>query len=385
MRPHSTNWRKHNNWSMSTDKGVNLLDPGSTPAENGQFMLFLMAVVKAVDEYQDLLRLTVTSAGNDHRLGANEAPPAIVSIYLGEELTEVIDALEHGVKYKGKTKQIMKLGVDTLPELPKDTTDRNRTSPFAFTGNKFEFRMLGSTFSIAGPNIIVNTIVADELRQFADELEKAKDFNAALHDLVVRTIKEHKRIIFNGNNYTEEWTKEAARRGLLNLKNSAEALPRFADKKNIELFERNKVFTEREVRSRMEIMLENYCKVLTIEGLTMIEMGRQEIYPAVNAYLLELCKVIEHKEKSALSAAAEKRVAKRLSEDNERMFVKADEIEVLLAEAKKREDAAEQAKFFADRVIPVMEDMRAFADDMEGYTAKKYWPFPTYADILFSV
>ncbi len=387
---------KHNNWSMSTDKGVNLLDPGSTPAENGQFMLFLMAVIAAVDDYQDLLRLTVTSAGNDHRLGANEAPPAVVSIYLGEELQEVIDALEHDVKYKGKTKQIMKLGVDTLPELPKDTTDRNRTSPFAFTGNKFEFRMPGSTFSIAGPNIIINTIVADELRQFADELEKAEDFNAALHDLVVKTIKEHKRIIFNGNNYSEEWTKEAEKRGLLNLKNSAEALPRFADKKNVELFERNKVFTEREVRSRMEIMLDNYCKVLSIEGQTMVEMGRQEIYPAVNAYILELCKVIEHKElckvverkekaSSACKAPAERKVAERLSADNEAMFAKAEEIENLLAEAKTHTDAVKQAKFFAEKVIPVMEEMRSFADDMEGYTAKKYWPFPTYADILFSV
>ena len=378
---------KHNNWSLSTDKGGNLLDPGSTPAENGQFMLFLMAVVKAVDEYQDLLRLTVTSAGNDHRLGANEAPPAIVSIYLGEELTEVIDALEHDAKYKGKSKQIMKLGVDTLPELPKDTTDRNRTSPFAFTGNKFEFRMLGSTFSIAGPNIIVNTIVADELRQFADELEKAPDFNAALHDLIVRTIKEHKRIIYNGNNYSEEWKKEAERRGLLNLKNSAEALPYFAAKKNIELFERNKVFTEREVRSRMEIMLDNYSKVLTIEALTMIEMGRQDIYPAVNAYIAELCGVIEHKREvtAKMDISAEKEVVERLSAANAAMYRSAQEIEGLVAEAKRITDTEKQAKFFADKVIPAMEKMRSFADEMEGYTAKKYWPFPTYGDILFSV
>ena len=256
--------------------------------------------------------------------------------------------------------------------------------------------MPGSTFSIAGPNIIINTIVADELRQFADELEKAENFNAALHDLVVKTIKEHKRIIFNGNNYSEEWTKEAEKRGLLNLKNSAEALPRFADKKNVELFERNKVFTEREVRSRMEIMLDNYCKVLSIEGQTMVEMGRQEIYPAVNAYILELCKVIEHKElckvverrekpASACKAPAERKVAERLSADNEAMFAKAEEIENLLAEAKTHTDAVKQAKFFAEKVIPVMEEMRSFADDMEGYTAKKYWPFPTYADILFSV
>ena len=376
---------KHNNWSMSTDTGLNLLDPGSTPAENGQFMLFLTAVIKAVDEHQDLLRLSVASAGNDHRLGANEAPPAIVSMFVGEELAEVLDALEHDVKYEGRGKQVMKLGVDTLPDLPKDTTDRNRTSPFAFTGNKFEFRMLGSTFSIAGPNIIINTIVADELRQFADELEGAADFNAALHDLVVKNIREHKRIIFNGNNYTDEWKEEAAKRGLLNLKNSAEALPHFADKKNIELFERNGVFTEREVTSRTEIMLENYCKVLTIEALTMIEMGKEDIYPAVNAYILDLCKVIDKKKALGLSAAAETEVVKKLSDANEAMYFKANEIDRLLIEAKECADAAKEASFFAEKVIPVMQEMRAFADGMELNTAKKYWPFPTYGDILFSV
>ena len=376
---------KHNNWSMSTDTGLNLLDPGSTPAENGQFMLFLTAVIKAVDEHQDLLRLSVASAGNDHRLGANEAPPAIVSMFVGEELAEVLDALEHDVKYKGRGKQVMKLGVDTLPDLPKDTTDRNRTSPFAFTGNKFEFRMLGSTFSIAGPNIVINTIVADELRQFADELEQAHDFNAALHDLVVKNIREHKRIIFNGNNYTDEWKEEAAKRGLLNLKNSAEALPHFADKKNIELFERNGVFTEREVTSRTEIMLENYCKVLTIEALTMIEMGKEDIYPAVNAYILDLCKVIDKKKALGLSAAAETEVVKKLSDANEAMYFKANEIDRLLIEAKECADAAKEASFFAEKVIPVMQEMRAFADGMELNTAKKYWPFPTYGDILFSV
>ena len=378
---------KHNNWSMSTDTGVNLLDPGSTPAENGQFMLFLTAVIKAVDEYQDLLRMSVASAGNDHRLGANEAPPAIVSMFLGEELTEVIDALEHDVKYRGKGKQVMKLGVDTLPDLPKDTTDRNRTSPFAFTGNKFEFRMLGSTFSIAGPNIIINTIVADALRGFADELEAAPDFNAALHDLVVRTIKEHKRIIFNGNNYTDEWTKEAKKRGLLNLRNSAEALPHFADKKNIEMFERNQVFTEREVVTRTEIMLENYGKVLTIEALTMIEMGKKDIYPAVNEYILELCKVIRSKKAACedIDVSAEQAAVKKLSAANEAMYGKIGEIEQLLVDVKGCEGAEATAKFFADKIIPVMQEMRAYADEMELNTAKKYWPFPTYGDILFSV
>ena len=376
---------KHNNWSMCTDTGLNLLDPGSTPAENSQFITFLLAVVKAVDEYQDLLRLSVASAGNDHRLGANEAPPAIVSMYIGDELAEVIDALEHDTKYNGKGKQMMKLGVDTLPDLPKDTTDRNRTSPFAFTGNKFEFRMLGSTFSIAGPNIILNTIVADELRQFADELEGAKDFNAALHELVSRTIREHKRIIFNGNNYTDEWTEEAKRRGLLNLRNSAEALPHFVDEKNIAMFERNSVFTRREVESRTDIMLENYGKVLTIEALTMIEMGKKDIFPAVNAYIADLCKAIRDKKELGISCAAEEELVKKLSSSNEAMYFKAGEIEKLLVEVKGLSGSEKVAHFFADKIIPVMQEMRAYADDMEVNTAKKYWPFPTYSDILFSV
>ena len=376
---------KHNNWSMSTDTGLNLLDPGSTPAENGQFMLFLTAVIKAVDEYPDLLRLSVASAGNDHRLGGNEAPPAIVSVFVGEELEEIIDSLEKGVQYKGRKKGVMKLGVDTFPELPKDTTDRNRTSPFAFTGNKFEFRMLGSTFSIAGPNIMINTIVADSLRQFADELEGAKDFNAALHDLVVRELKAHKRIIFNGNNYAPEWAEEAARRGLPNLRTCADALPHFADKKNVELFERNKVFTEREVRSRMEIMLENYSKVLTIEALTMIEMAKKDIYPAVNEYLSELCSAAYRKEQMGGGAKADRELIQKLSADNEAMYYAAGEIEHLLAQAKEAGGAEKTARFFADKVIPVMQRLRAHADEMELNTAKKYWPFPTYGDILFSV
>ncbi len=376
---------KHNNWSLSTDNGVNLLDPGSTPAENGQFMLFLVAVIKAVDEYQDLLRLSVASAGNDHRLGGNEAPPAIVSVYLGDELQEIVDALENNVPYSGKGKGVMKLGVDTLPELPKDTTDRNRTSPFAFTGNKFEFRMLGSTFSIAGPNIMLNTIVADSLRQFADELEGAEDFNGALHSLVVRELKAHKRILFNGNNYSEEWTKEAKRRGLLNLPSCADALPYFAAKKNIELFERNKVFTEREVRSRMEIMLDNYSKVLTVEALTMIEMGRKDIYPAVESYVLSLCKTMEHKAAANLSVASEKAVIEKLSGANEKMYFASVELEKLIGQTKNIGNAEKSARFFADKVIPVMQTMRAYADEMELNTAKSFWPFPTYGDILFSV
>ena len=376
---------KHNNWSMSTDTGANLLDPGSTPAENGQFLLFLVAVIKAVDEHQDLLRLSVASAGNDHRLGANEAPPAIVSIFLGDELGAVIDALDKGVPYKGAGKQVMKLGVDTLPDLPKDSTDRNRTSPFAFTGNKFEFRMLGSSCSISGPNIVINTIVADALREFADELEGAEDFNAALHSLVVRTIHEHKRIVFNGNNYADEWKVEAEKRGLLNLKNSAEALPHFSDPKNIELFERNKVFTAREVTTRTEIMLDNYCKVLTIEALTMIEMGKKEIYPAVNDYIMDLCSSIEMKKAAGASCAGEKDLVAKLSAANDALYFKANEIDKLLIEAKDIECLRKQAEFFANEVIPAMQEMRAYADEMEVSTAKEYWPYPTYGEILFSV
>ena len=378
---------KHNNWSMSTDTGVNLLDPGSTPAENGQFMLFLAAVIKAVDEYQDLLRLSVASAGNDHRLGANEAPPAIVSMFVGEELEEVIDSLEKGVKYNGKGKKTMKLGVDTLPELPKDTTDRNRTSPFAFTGNKFEFRMVGSSFSLAGPNITINTIVADSLRQFADELEGAKDFNAALHDLVVREIKAHKRIIFNGNNYAPEWAEEAEKRGLLNLKNAAEALPHFADKKNIELFERNKVFTEREVVTRTDIMLENYSKVLNIEALTMIDMAKQDIYPAVESYIASLCGALKEKKGTlpGVSFPAQERMIAKLASDAERMLERAEMLDSLLVESKAHETPAKLALFFAEKVIPVMQELRAYADGMELNTAASVWPFPTYGEILFSV
>ena len=378
---------KHNNWSMSTDTGLNLLDPGYTPAENGQFMLFLTAVIKAVNEHQDLLRLSVASAGNDHRLGANEAPPAIVSVFVGEELEEVIDSLEKGVKYAGKGKKTMQLGVDTLPELPKDTTDRNRTSPFAFTGNKFEFRMVGSSFSLAGPNIIINTIVADALRQFADELEGAADFNAALHDLVVRNIRENKRIIFNGNNYSEEWAKEAEKRGLLNLKNAAEALPHFADRKNLELFSFLRVFTEREVRTRTDIMLENYCKVLNIEALTMEEMAKKDIYPAVNKYIRDLCSTVRAKKDACEKApcAAEEKLICKLSSMNEAMSEKTEALEELLIDSKACKTPAALAAFFAEKVIPVMQEIRMYADNMELCTAKEYWPFPTYGELLFSV
>ena len=378
---------KHNNWSMGTDTGLNLLDPGTTPAENGQFMLFLMAVIKAVNDYQDLLRLSVASAGNDHRLGANEAPPAIVSVFVGEELGEILSALDREEQYTGSGRKVMQLGVDSLPVIPKDTTDRNRTSPFAFTGNKFEFRMVGSSFSLAGPNIVINTIVADTLRQFAEELEKAPDFNAALHALVVKTIRENKRIIFNGNNYSPEWTEEAARRGLCNLKNAAEALPHFADEKNIALFERMKVFTAREVVTRTEIMLENYSKVLSIEGLTMLDMARRDIFPAVSGYVRELAKTAADV-KAALPGAetpAEEETARELLSLNTTIAAKAKELESLIAEAQAVSETGAQAAFFAGKVLPVMEQLRSAADSAEVLTDRSVWPFPTYGDLLFSV
>ena len=378
---------KHNNWSMGTDTGLNLLDPGTTPAENGQFMLFLMAVIKAVNDYQDLLRLSVASAGNDHRLGANEAPPAIVSVFVGEELGEILSALDREEQYTGSGRKVMQLGVDSLPVIPKDTTDRNRTSPFAFTGNKFEFRMVGSSFSLAGPNIVINTIVADTLRQFAEELEKAPDFNAALHALVVKTIRENKRIIFNGNNYSPEWTEEAAKRGLCNLKNAAEALPHFADEKNIALFERMKVFTAREVVTRTEIMLENYSKVLSIEGLTMLNMARRDIFPAVSGYIKTLASAAAGI-KAALPGAetpAEEETARELLSLNTTIAAKAKELESLIAEAQAVSETGAQAAFFAGKVLPVMEQLRSAADSAEVLTDRSVWPFPTYGDLLFSV
>ena len=378
---------KHNNWSMGTDTGLNLLDPGTTPAENGQFMLFLMAVIKAVNDYQDLLRLSVASAGNDHRLGANEAPPAIVSVFVGEELGEILSALDKEEQYTGAGRKVMMLGVDSLPVIPKDTTDRNRTSPFAFTGNKFEFRMVGSSFSLAGPNIVINTIVADTLRQFAEELEKASDFNAALHALVVRTIRENKRIIFNGNNYSPEWTEEAAKRGLCNLKNAAEALPYFASEKSIALFERMKVFTAREVTTRTEIMLENYSKVITIEGLTMLNMARRDIFPAVSGYVKSLLEAAAEV-KAALpgaEATAEEETARELLSLNATIAQKAKELEGLVAEAGAVSETEAQAAFFAEKVLPVMDELRSAADKAEVLTDSSVWPFPTYGDLLFSV
>lgn len=379
---------KHNNWSMSTDTGLNLLDPGSTPAENSQFITFLLAVVKAVDEYQDLLRLSVASAGNDHRLGANEAPPAIVSMYIGDELAEVIDALEHDTKYNGKGKQMMKLGVDTLPDLPKDTTDRNRTSPFAFTGNKFEFRMLGSTFSISGPNIVLNTIVADSLDKFADRLDAAKgDIMDEVTAIIKDTFLKHRRIIFNGNNYSDEWVKEAERRGLLNLRTTPEAMPLFKSKKNIDLFVRHGVFTEEEVVTRTEIMLDNYCKVLHIESMTMQEMIVRDVIPAVNKYIGDLSRSITDAVKAcpAANMTAQSDMVNKLSSLVAEAYKQTGNLKAATDKTEKVEGVEKKSMTYKDKVIPIMEKVRACADSMEQLTAAEYWPMPTYGEILFSV
>ena len=376
---------KHNNWSISTNTGVNLLEPGDSPYENAQFLLFLSAVIKAVDENQDLLRISVASAGNDHRLGANEAPPAIVSMFLGDELTEILDAIEHKEDYSQKDAEKMEIGVHVLPKFPKDTTDRNRTSPFAFTGNKFEFRMLGSTFSIAGPNIILNTIVADALEEFADYLEKSEDFTKDLNHLIRKTIRNHKRIIFNGNNYSDEWVEEAEKRGLLNLKSTPEALPHFADEKNIKLFTKHKIFTETELLSRCEILLDNYSKVINIEGLTMADIAKKDIYPAVSKYIAELCDTVIAKKDACPSAKfkSEDDLIKKLSELNDSFYDNIATLEKALDKAKSIEDFKECAMFYKTDVLSAMENLRADADKMELLTAKKYWPMPTYDELLF--
>ena len=383
---------KHNNWSITTDTGLNLFEPGSSPSENAQFVLFLVAVIKAVDEYQDLLRLSVASAGNDHRLGGQEAPPAVISMFIGEDLTSVLEAFEKGTKVKAKNKRTMNLGVDLLPHFTADTTDRNRTSPFAFTGNKFEFRMVGSAFSISEPNIVLNTIVADTLSQFADELEKAKDFNVALNKLVARTIKNHKRIIFNGNNYSSEWKEEAKERGLLDLPSANVALCKFTDKKNVEVFERQGVFSEIEIRSRMEIMLENYCKTIHIEAATMIDMVKKQIYPAILTYVNKLLKNESLKAKIGIEIANESVVEliKRLSEINENLYKKCNELESNLRKCAVNEESSAEEKmecsnFYHDVVLTLMEEIRELSDEAEAKTEKSMWPFPTYSDLLFSV
>ncbi len=376
---------KHNNWSLSTDRGQNLFDPGSTPSENAQFLVFLAAVIAAVDDYQDLLRISVATAGNDHRLGAAEAPPAVVSIFLGDELTAVLKAIENGDIYHEETKSVMKLGVHVLPKFPKDTSDRNRTSPFAFTGNKFEFRMPGSALSIASPNIMLNTAVAEELSSFADTLEGAEDFESALNSLIRRVITEHKRIIYSGNGYTEEWINEAKKRGLSNYPTVADALPHMCDEKNLKLFEKHKVFTEKVARSRCEIMTENYVTVISIEASTMIEMIRQEILPAVIEYTELVTKVRLSKKQQDISSRLEDGLIEKLTPLSEALWDAVFKLEESLDVLKQAETAADGAAVCRDLVIPAMNTARKYADELEAVVGKKYWPYPTYGEILFGV
>ncbi len=377
---------KHNNWSLSTDKGVNLLEPGETPYENAQFLLFLVAVIKAVDQYQELLRVSVANAGNDHRLGANEAPPAIVSMFLGEELTEILEALEAGTDYHNKEKHQMEIGVTVLPHFPKDTTDRNRTSPFAFTGNKFEFRMLGSTFSIAGPNIVLNTAVAEELKQFADQLEKAEDFKKELASIIKTTVHHHKHIIFNGNNYADEWVREAEKRGLKNLKTTVDALPEFISEKSLALFCGHHVFAKSEMHSRYEILMESYCKTLHIEGLCMMDMAKREIIPACVSYQNELALLLQTKKAcGSYDDTMEGYLLERISKLGACLLKKVDALSRALIEAKEETDILAQGSFYRDKVFLAMTELRAVADELELLMAKKHWPLPSYGQMLYSV
>ena len=377
---------KHNNWSISTDTGVNLLEPGETPYENAQFLLFLVAVIKAVDDYQDLLRVSVASAGNDHRLGANEAPPAIVSMFLGDELTEILEALETGADYHNKEKNQMAIGVTVLPHFPKDTTDRNRTSPFAFTGNKFEFRMLGSMFSIAGPNIILNTSVAEVLRQFADALEGANDFTRDMAILVRKVLTEHKRLIFNGNNYSDEWRIEAQRRGLSDLKTTVDALPEFVSSKSVELFTSHQVFTESELHSRYEILMEGYCKTLHIEALTMVDIVKGGIIPASIRYQNELASLLERKKAcGGFDMSLEEHLLGRIAGLSACLLRKLTALENVLLESGEEREILARARYYRDQVFTAISELRLIVDELETLVAKKYWPLPSYADLLYSV
>ena len=379
---------KHNNWSLATDTGVNLFKPGETPYENAQFLLFLCAAVQAVDNYQDLLRLSVATAGNDHRLGANEAPPAVISIFLGDELTAVLDAIETDTPYSGTEKTVLKLGVHVLPKFTRDTTDRNRTSPFAFTGNKFEFRMVGSSDSIACANIMLNAAMAETLKEFSDRLEGVSDFESALHDLIKETIKAHKRIIFNGNGYDDAWIKEATeKRGLLNLRTTPDALATVLEKKNVEMLTSLKIFSEAEIRSRYEICLENYCKTVNIEGLTMVDMVRKEILPAVEAYLGDLSGTVAAKTAAVpgLACKYEKDLISKLSKLADEISDAASSLDTTLIRLKAIPDVTDAAYVIRDVVLQKMAELRVVCDEAESITADKYWPFPTYGDLLFGV
>ncbi len=378
---------KHNNWSITTDTGINLLSPGETPYENAQFLLFLCAVIQAVDDYQDLLRLSVATAGNDHRLGGDEAPPAIISIFLGEELTEILEAIKNDVPYKGKEEVNIKLGVHALPRFFRDTTDRNRTSPFAFTGNKFEFRSLGSANSIACCNIMLNAAVAESLHQYADELEGAENFENALHELIKRVIKEHERILFDGNGYGEEWVKEAERRGLSNLKTTADAMPKLLDEKNVQMLIRHKVFTEAEVHSRCEIMLENYVKTVNIEGLTMVDMVRKNYLPAIERYLYRLSQtvVLMRQVSENVKCKYEVSTMERLSELTDYIMDSVMELEEKLVVLKSIDDVFKSSAYVRDEMLPSMDKLRKYVDEAEMLTSQRDWPFPSYGQLLFSV
>ena len=379
---------KHNNWSMATDQGTNLLSPGETPYENAQFLLFLCAVIQAVDDYQDLLRLSVATAGNDHRLGANEAPPAIISVFLGDELSAILEAIKNDTPYEGTEKVIMKLGVHTLPRFSRDTTDRNRTSPFAFTGNKFEFRSLGSSNSIACCNIMLNSAVAESLRQYADRLEGAADFEEELHQLIKETIQAHERILFNGNGYGEEWIREAVEvRGLSNLKTTADAMPHLLDEKNKEMLMAHKVFSEVELQSRMEIMLENYCKTVNIEGATMVDMVRKSYLPSIEEYLGELARTtsIMKSVSDKVKCNYEISTMERLSELTDYILERVKDLEAALEALKGYDDIVETAEAIRDDVLPKMEHLRKHVDEAEMLTGEKNWPFPSYGQLLFSV
>ena len=379
---------KHNNWSLTTDTGVNLLSPGETPYENAQFLLFLCAVIKAVDDYQDLLRISVATAGNDHRLGANEAPPAVVSMFLGDELNAILEAIENDTPYNAAEKTQMKLGVNVLPKFTRDTTDRNRTSPFAFTGNKFEFRMLGSSNSIACANMMLNAAVAESLKIYADRLEKAEDFETALHEMIRKTIKDHKRIIFNGNGYDDAWIKEATeKRGLLNYRTTADCLPHLLDEKNVHMLTAHKVFSEAELKSRCAIMLDNYCKTILIEANTMVEMARCEIAPAVEAYIQELAKTAALKKSVSdeVSVVYENNLIKKLSVLTERIILSANDLENTLLTVDQYDNVIDESAAIRDKLLVKMNELRVPCDEAEMLTAKKYWPFPTYGDLLFGV
>jgi len=379
---------KHNNWSIATDTGVNLLSPGKTPYENAQFLLFLCAVIQAVDDYQDLLRLSVATAGNDHRLGANEAPPAIISIFLGDELSAILDAIKNDTVYEGMEDTKIKLGVHSLPRFSRDTTDRNRTSPFAFTGNKFEFRSLGSANSIACCNIMLNAAVAESLNQYANELEKADNFEDALHELIKRVITEHQRILFDGNGYSDEWVKEATEvRGLSNLKTTADAMPKLLDEKNVEMLIRHKVFNEAEIQSRCEIMLENYVKTINIEGLTMVDMVRKNYLPAIERYLFRLAQTtsLMKSVSSNVKCNYEVSTMERLSELTDHILESVTELEESLAKFKELEDVFKSSAFVRDDMLPKMETLRTYVDEAEMLTSERDWPFPSYGELLFSV